>query len=152
MNNNAIRSLMKRVGLLERDVSRMPSRFSRGGAGGSPLRLVKITGSAAIASTSNRWAYTVVDASARPNGTMVAVAGAVAFTAYNPGESFNDGAGVEGNGVDRANLPAGWSMQPIGTPTGALVYRTLKCDDQGAPDGHTWWILTTLNNDDGACA
>jgi len=67
--------------------------------------------------------------------------------AINPMESSNDNEGVEGNGVDRDNLPDGFAMQPIAT--GCVVLLIGPIDD----GTDTLWLMLSgpVNSDDGEC-
>jgi len=105
--------------------------------------------SARIASTSslgsNRWSYTCEEVVHSTAGTWTVVSGGASVTARNRIEAANDGSGLEGNGVDRSNLPGGWSMKPISV--GNIVELV---GPYGAAESE-WWEFGHPNSDDGAC-
>ncbi len=110
----------------------------------------RITGTAGVGS--NRWSYTWVQAAPEPStGLWRDAAGGFTSgdygSAYNLAECMNDGAGVEGNGVDRANLPGGWAMKPI--PIGSVV-KVLLAVSAGAAGVKACWF-SQVNLDDGQC-
>lgn len=106
---------------------------------------------AATALGSNRWKYAweqvVPDGSTE--GAWRAVAGGWTHSThgylYNMAEAPNDGAGIEGNGVDRANLPGGWAMRPIAL--GVVVHVLAQFSGTAFKCGY----FSQPNADDGAC-
>ncbi len=64
---------------------------------------------------------------------------------YPGGEAYNTAGGVIGNGVNRANLPSGWSMQPIAN-------QVLEVIGPFGPSSGRWCICVGVtNSDDGTC-
>jgi hypothetical protein len=114
--------------------------------------LAKITGNELI--TTGRWKYTWIEASITAAGGFAdAAAGgrrsATHGHALNLAEGMNDGMGIEGNGVDRANLPGTFAMQPI--PTGRHVFMRGPFGAPGAPLAERWCAFDMSNADDGEC-
>lgn len=111
----------------------------------------RITGATLIGGASNRWEYTweQVFAGEATGAWTTSTGGRTHSThglAYNRMETGNTGAGVEGNGVDRANLPVGFSMQAIAT--GAIV----QMHGPFGASGTQWCSFSAVNSDDGACS
>lgn len=114
--------------------------------------LAKITGATSIAT--NRWKYTWIEASITAAGGFADAASggrssATHGHAINLAEGMNTGAGVEGNGVNRDNLPATFSMQAV--PTGRHVFMRGPFGVPGAPVGERWCAFDMSNADDGPC-
>lgn len=108
--------------------------------------LARITGAAEIAA--NRWRYDWEEVGIDDDGeARLVVNGRTHSThggAYNIAELDNDGAGVEGNGVDRASLPEGWTMRPIAE---RIVEMRGPLGDPAAP----FCYFEASNSDDGEC-
>lgn len=68
-------------------------------------------------------------------------------TLYHTLEYLNTGSGVEGHGVDRDNLPAGFGVRPI--PVGTPVFAQ-PIVVEGSPNTLEWWI-TAVSPIDGEC-
>lgn len=64
------------------------------------------------------------------------------FTAYNLCEVGNSDVGIQGNGVDLANLPAGFAIQPV--PVGCYILCVEYTDEE------VWFCVP--NGIDGECA
>lgn len=106
-----------------------------------------VTGSTEI--SPNRWRYSWSEArfvsgkwEALPLGYTEATAG----FAYNGIESGNSAGGVQGNGVDVANLPAGFSIRPVGV-NASISLEGPFIDG----DGERFWAFDAVNMVDGAC-
>lgn len=69
--------------------------------------------------------------------------------AYNLAEVPNDGAGDEGNGIDMANLPSGFSMQPFASGVPVLLTVLLVPDGLGGSVYEYWFH--GYNAVDGEC-
>lgn len=147
-------AMSRKIERLERDVSRLPSRYARGGSGGGiPWIDVRFTAATPIAGATHRWAYAWQEISWREDGSHALVVEGRTGTAYNPCESGNTGSGVEGNGVDPANLPVGFSFKALGAGkcTGLVIPRPY-CDEFGDPAGTLYLIMAVaVNQIDGAC-
>lgn len=104
----------------------------------------RITGATEIGA--NRWRYTWRRVVIGDDGGVrdAAMTDADRGAAYNLAEMANTGAGVEGNGVDRANLPDGWAMQPIGE-------RIVRMRGPFASDASLYCVFDVINADDGPC-
>lgn len=111
--------------------------------------LARPTGSSSVGA--NRFAYqwqeVVPD---ETPGTFRAVANgrthATHGLLYPGGEAYNTASGVIGNGVNRANLPPGWSMQPIAN-------QVLEVIGPFGAEGARWCVCVGVtNSDDGTCA
>ncbi len=77
---------------------------------------------------------------------------------FNRAEDQNSDSGVQGTGIDVANLPEGFAHQPI--PVGSIVEVTeerlpaqagKKHGEPGEPSGIEYWI-DPMNGADGRCA
>ena len=159
------RRMMDRISILE---SRAKKKLSR------EISHFKINSSSDYDSTAiNRWKYDLTQQYKADRGYDSSVAGETAswfdlpngYTGigFNYIENMNDGAGVEGHGVDvdGADYPAGFSVMPI--PAGALVPgwfvtvdRTFKETKAGGeevtvidPTTEVWFL--GYNTDDGTC-
>lgn len=120
-------------------------------AKGAGLQFIwaKITGSTAISGATNRWTYTWTEVYVDDDFDWVAGVRdsddyGVAIAAV---EAFNDGTGVEGNGVDMDNLEGTFALQPLqGSPVMLLVgpYAT----SEATP---FWVIAGATNAIDGSC-
>jgi len=106
----------------------------------------RITG--ATAAGANKWLYDWEQVVTQDDGAFLAVVdGLTSVThgqARNAAEESNTGAGVEGNGVDRANLPTTFTMQPIGP---RVVVMSGPFGLATAP----YTVFHATNSDDGAC-
>jgi hypothetical protein len=110
---------------------------------------VRITAATSVAT--NKWRYSWESVALSDTPLEVSVAGAARTHAtdgyaYNGMEAPNDGSGVEGNSVDRDNLPGGFAMQPIATGVLKRIY--------GPYGGETrYWLIDGVpNSDDGECS
>lgn len=100
--------------------------------------------------STNRWTYSfveVVKKTAGYGGWSTRTGGRTG-TARNMFEDMNDGAGIEGNGinVDGTDFPAGFKMQPVPAGTVVMVYRVLEAS-AGAQE---FWF-DFVNAVDGTC-
>jgi len=106
----------------------------------------KITGRTSLGS--NRWSYTFANVtkggSVGYGGTWTN--GSTAGTAYNSIEQINNGAGIEGNGVDvdGTDFPSGFSIQPVPTNSIVRIFET-------ANGGTTEYWFSYENGIDGTC-
>jgi hypothetical protein len=120
-----------------------------GSASASRRVLAKITGSSAMAGENNRWSYDWTEVEIA-DGAFSTVAGglnsASSGLAYNLIEAGNTGSGIQGNGVDLANLPVGFSVKPIGA--GAIVYLD---GPHEYSDSSMNWFFHVANAVDGVC-
>lgn len=108
--------------------------------------LARITAATSVGP--NRWEYGWQEAKFADGAVGVVSGGRTSAnngTAFNLAELANDGAGVEGNGVDRAHLPAGWAMQPIRE-------RFVVLDGPFRDASGPVWFFSATNADDGECA
>lgn len=119
-------------------------------ADGAVRVLARITGSTMLGD--NRWAYTWEECRLAPSGAFEAVSGGLGSAssgeAINLTEASNTDTGVQGNGVDRANLPETFTMMPA--PAGIVVELTGPWPRASLPLA-PWWIFAYENADDGAC-
>lgn len=117
-------------------------------AGESVRFLARITG--AVEEGPNKWVYTWEEVALNTSGNPALVPGgrtsAAAGEAINLFERSNTGSGIEGNGVDRANVPPGFEMKPA--PVGLVVW--LEGPAPRIPLA-PWWTFFYSNADDGAC-
>lgn len=113
--------------------------------------LAQITAAAPLGG--NRWSYSYaqvrVVSSGAGMGTVELVSGGRTNLTHGPAvnlaEADNDGAGVEGNGVNISNLPSGWALLPI--PVGAVVIMEFNVRDLSAG----CVVFTRDNAVDGQC-
>ena len=128
------------------DAENQPTYIFAGAAGGKIW--AKITGATEIAP--NRWKYNwteqeyVIDGEwqDKPEGKT---SGAHGF-AYNGNEANNAATGILGNGIDTANIPAGYELQPArGSPVLELS-PVVSCEDFSIE-----WIFNFENAVDGQC-
>ena len=113
-----------------------------------PAFPAKITASAT--DSTNRWTYSfveVVKKTAGYGGWSTRTGGRTG-TARNMFEDMNNGAGIEGNGinVDGTDFPAGFAVQPVPAGTIVMVYRVLEAS-AGAQE---FWF-DFVNAVDGEC-
>lgn len=94
----------------------------------------------------NRWIYQMELVELDEEGAWEPVADADPIIAYNTVEAGNSGSGVQGNGVDVENLPAGFSIVPIGN--GAIL--PVSGPYEGSPFGE-FYTFTLANLVDGEC-
>lgn len=117
-------------------------------AGESVRFLARIT--AAVEETTHKWVYTWEEVTLNTSGNPTLVSGgrtsAACGEAINLFERSNTGSGVEGNGVDRANVPPGFEMKPA--PVGLVVW--LEGPSPRLPSA-PWWTFFYSNADDGMC-
>lgn len=111
----------------------------------------KITGSLAMDGASNRWQYAWSEQVRTATGWETPAGGRSGTTeegfALNSVEANNDGAGVQGHGVDidGADYPAGFALKPI---RGEPVRRMWQEIDT---DGNVCYSFEATNTDDGTC-
>jgi hypothetical protein len=96
--------------------SRIRYYFNQGGAS-LPL-FIKITAFATINGATNRWKYSWVQQKLSASGVWVEKnngmsSGTTGMFAYNSVEANNSAAGIQGNSIDIANVPAGFSIKPV---------------------------------------
>ena len=95
---------------------------------------VKITGATPISGQPNRWQYNWTEQTPGAAGLWVdkpsgCSSGSSGY-GYNSMEANNSSAGIQGNGIDLASLPAGSALLPIrGNP---VVFGELLADCTGA--------------------
>lgn len=110
--------------------------------------LARITG--AVEEATHKWVYTWEEIKLNTSGNPELVTGgrtsAAVGDAINLFERSNTGSGVEGNGVDRANVPPGFEMKPA--PVGLVVW--LEGPSPRIPLA-PWWTFFYSNADDGMC-
>lgn len=111
----------------------------------------RITSSTVLAT--NRWRYSWQEVRPNAAGTAwVTVSGG--FTqathgyAYNAIEAGNNSSGVQGNGVNLANLPGTFALQPLGANKAVVELRGPYLTAGGVM---SWWI-SAVNAVDGACS
>lgn len=95
----------------------------------------------------HRWAYDWVEVALRGEDAVSDGATRKSSThgkALNLGEMFNASSGLLGNGVDTDNIPAGWSLAPIGP-------RVVDLEGPYPSDGGYVWYFSATNLVDGAC-
>ena len=111
---------------------------------GSSAIWAKITSSTSIAD--HRWSYGFEAVKYDKLGAWTTIVDGLTGTAYNTIEANNDDAGIQGNGVDLANLPTGVTIVPIGV--GAIVeLRAVTNCETGAVE----YVFQAVNQVDGAC-
>lgn len=113
--------------------------------------LAKITGSTSAGT--NKWTYNWTEVALADNGSVAAPATSgrtQATTGYgvarNLAEANNAASGVQGNGVDVADLSGTLAIRPI--PTGRIVQMSGPFGTSGAP----FCVFTAENGLQGACA
>lgn len=94
-----------------------------------------------------RWKYTIqeVTKSSTGYGGWTTIGSVLTPLAYNTTEDQNGSSGVLGNGVDTANLPAGFSPQPVPIDTIVLAWAVVANGDTT----EYWFTHTTVP--DGTC-
>lgn len=95
----------------------------------------------------NRWAYGIAQVEYLKEGTWDTVIGGITGVGYNSIETPNGATGVQGNGVDVANLPSGVEIVPLGVGAVVRAYPVTNCDTGG-----TEYVLEAVNQVDGTCA
>lgn len=120
-------------------------------ADGSVRVLARLTGATML--SDNRWAYTWEEARLAPSGVFEAVPGglnsASSGEAVNAVEASNTATGVQGNGVDRDNLPLSFAMMPA--PAGVVVELSGPWPRESLPLSPWWIFYGYANADDGPC-
>lgn len=99
-----------------------------------PFFLVKLGGATAIPNYSNRWKYSYTQVVPEREGRYKVPDGAGTGDCYNMVEANNSATGVQGNGIDVDNLPAGYNLGPIGAGAVVVAYLVINCD--GNPEIH----------------
>jgi hypothetical protein len=115
--------------------------------------LAKITGSNTIISN-RRWSYTWTSAAFDvPTAKFKAATGTALISdtnqlAYNTVEGLQQdtGATKNGPGITHANIPAGYTLQPIASGTYVLMFGT------AGSTGNQIYVFSVANAIDGACA
>ena len=112
---------------------------------GNPLTafFARITGSTSI--SANRWQYTFSEVRYKKAGQWAVIAHGRTGIAYNTMEESNTKSGVQGDGTDVSNYPAGVSLQPIGTAV-VEMREVVNCET-----GETEYVFSATNNPDGSC-
>lgn len=95
----------------------------------------------------NRWQYPFTEAQYRQQGQWEQRVGGRSGVAFNTLEAPNSDSGVQGNGVDVANLPEGVNLVPIGAGSVVWMRRVVNC--QTASDEY---VFAAVNQVDGACS
>jgi len=131
---------------------RLPSQI---GQGLQPPFWARLTGSTPIMGTYRRWLYGWME-SARGAGGWADVDGGRASTdgsggtpdtrALNSIEANNAATGIQGNGVDVANLVGTFDLVPIGV--GAIVLMWEETDNAG----NLFYSFQAVNQVDGGCS
>jgi len=111
--------------------------------GSSAIR-AKITSSTSIGD--NRWSYAFEAVKYDKLGAWTTIVDGLTGAAYNSIESNNDDAGVQGNGVDLANLPTGVTLVPIGVGAIVELSAVTNCET-----GAVEYVFQAVNQVDGAC-
>ena len=111
----------------------------------------RVSASEAIPATTNRWYYTCIEQELTETGWADKSGGRTFTECLYAGEAYNDGSGVQGNGVDidGEDFPAGMSLQPI---QGSPVVHLWPC--RLVVDGSTvvsWRFYGVVNAIDGTC-
>ena len=127
----------------ENDVISLGRDFRR-----QPAFPARITSFATAAT--NQWTYSFVEVvkSAAGYGGWTTRTGGRTGTARNMFEDMNDGAGIEGNGinVDGTDFPSGFEMQPVPAGTVVMMHRVLEA----AAGTQEFWF-DFVNAVDGTC-
>lgn len=111
----------------------------------------KITGSLAMSGATNRWQYAWSEQVRNATGWETPEGGRSGTTeedfALNSVEANNDGAGVEGHGVDvdGDDYPDGFEVQPIQGD------RVVRMWEEATADGELCYSFEATNADDGTC-
>lgn len=108
--------------------------------------LARITGDSA--NGTNRFLYDWEEvrlASDEPVTTGAQRTSSTHGKALNLRELLNDASGIQGNGVDLANLPAGFGVQPIATKGAVFLFGPYKIS------GEDRWLFQATNAIDGEC-
>lgn len=119
-----------------------------------PSLLAKIESATPIAGTSYRWLYTWTRAEIQPTTTGSGHDFATrAGEAYYAGECLNiceadNTASFVGPGIDPANIPAGFSVQPI---SGYVHIFPMRRKTISAAGGELMWCFYSCNAIDGTC-
>jgi hypothetical protein len=114
--------------------------------------LARITGSTVL--TTNRWEYSWEEVDITEAGAIEVIPAPGGRTHANSGKALNSiefpntGIGVEGNGVDRDNLPPTFTMQPITTGNVVVLEGPFG---RGTEPTKARWLFAIPNADDGVC-
>jgi len=120
-------------------------RHPNAAAGSSSTLWAKITGSSLISGHANRWTYTVTEQALEKEGRWKDKADGYSGAAYNTIEANNTSSGVQGDGTDVDNLPAGVELQPIGNGAVVRAWRVINCE------GAIEVMFAAPNNPGGGC-
>ena len=74
----------------------------------------------------NRWQYAFVEVIPNSNGTFNDLPNGITGSAWNTTESQNSGSGIQGDGIDPANLPGGVNILAPGIPV-VKITATVDC-------------------------
>ena len=114
--------------------------------------LAKITGNTAIIAN-RRWSYTWTSAAFDVTTNKFKAATGTALIsdtnqlAYNTVEGLQQDSGTKnGPGITHANIPAGYTLQPIATGTYVLMFGT------AGSTGNQIYVFSVANAIDGTCA
>ena len=114
-------------------------------AGGGAGLWAEITSSTLI--DDNRWQYGIAQVEYKKEGTWQAVTGGISGVGYNTIETPNGATGIQGNGVNVANLPPDVSLVPLGIGAVVRAYPVINCETGG-----TEYALEAVNQVDGTCS
>lgn len=113
---------------------------------GASRWLARITGNTSLGG--NKWRYTWQEVFEADTAGTYTTAGRTSTShgnGYNTIEAPNSASGLQGNGVTIANLPAGFTIQPVAT--GAVVEMVGPFGASGA----RWCRFSVVNAVDGEC-
>lgn len=145
----------ERIGAVARNARRLelagpPGQLQRG----QRVFIVGRIDSATGTGTSNQWTYAFTQMKKTNTGYTgwTVDPDGITGTAYNYREIGNGASGVQGNGVDLANLSGTFAVQPITTGTQVFLERVLLFDTDGEnrTGAFEWWF-DGYNAVDGAC-
>jgi len=136
----------------ERAVSDVALCIARLGPVGMRAVDAELTGAAVL--SANRWQYSWREVRLASGSAWAAVAGGYTSAthgfAYNRFEVPNSASGVQGNGIDLANLPGTFALKPPRSQSGSGVVVRLRGPYVNASGIPTWWFAA-VNAVDGAC-
>lgn len=178
MDRNPIESGVELTGKLLRDALDAAAAQPIGGMGinvtgaawgGSPVislakpmprilqaRRVRLDHESATSIATNQWSYPWVEVAKADAGIDGWIEVTDGMTSDDLGEAFNlaevdnGAAGVQGNGVDAANIPDGFSIRPAAGVVTIYQVEVPATDSAGSDFDVEWWF-DARNGIDGAC-
>ena len=108
---------------------------------------VQITGNSETGD--NKWSYDWAEIDMNNGSPSARVGGMTSADyglAYNLNELGNSDTGVQGNGIDLANVPIGFAIKPIGDGACAMLMGPYK-----RANGSPHWYFSAVNAVDGVC-